>query len=146
MFRSVWQRWILVSLFPALLLLPVVHFHPAIEHGDETHGAHSHGAVVHADFFPSSAHDHGEPHEGKSEPDDRSPSFHIQISFPALLSRSIALLALTLERNLDLLAERELLASVVFSVATRVLVRDHAPPALDFVFLPTSPRAPPVCT
>ena len=91
MYLPAWRVRVLPFLFPALLLLPTLHLHPALEHRDGTHGVHAHHSVVHTDFFPSSAHDHSEHHEGKSEPDDGSPRFRPQISFPAFLSRSVAL-------------------------------------------------------
>lgn len=140
---SVWRVGILVGILPTLLLLPSLHLHPALKHRDGTHGVHAHPAVVHADFFPSSVHDHGEPHEGHSGPDDEPPTFRPQISLLALLSRIVAPPAPTFERVLDILAEQELLASVLLSPRTWVLVRDHAPPVQTFVFSPTSPRSPP---
>jgi hypothetical protein len=144
MFRSAWPRGILVSLFPALLLLPVIHFHPAVEHGDETYGVHSHSAVVHADFFPSAAHDHRDSHERTAEPDDEPPSVRPQIGLLTLLSRSVVLLTPSLACALDTLAVQEWLVATLHVYHSWLRIRDHAPPVLDFAVLPTSPRAPPL--
>ncbi|MGE4094756.1 MAG: hypothetical protein AB7G75_28395 [Candidatus Binatia bacterium] len=144
MYLPAWRVKVLPFLLPALLLLPSLHLHPALEHRDGTHGTHTHHAVVHADFFPSSHHDHSERHEGKSEPDDVPPRFRTQISFPALLSRNVAPLAPILERVLDTLALQELLACVLLSSHTQVLARDHAPPVQNRAYPPSAPRSPPL--
>jgi len=142
-YRSLWRVGILLSLVPTLLLWPSLHLHPALEHRDGPNGGHTHHAVVHADFFPSSAHDHSEHHEGKSRPDDVAPRSRIQINLPALSSRSLAPPAPARERVLDVMAVQELLASILFSSHLWVRARDHTPPAFAFALLPTSPRAPP---
>jgi hypothetical protein len=142
MYRSLWRVVILLSLVPTLLLWPSLHLHPALEHRDGPNGVHTHHAVMHADFFPSSADDHSEHHDGKSSPDD-APRSLIQIHLPALSSRSLPPSAPARERVLDVVAVRELLASILFSSQPWVRVRDYTLPAFDFALLPTSPRSPP---
>jgi hypothetical protein len=135
---------ILAFLFPALLLLPTLHLHPAYEHTHERHGAHQHAPVVHADFLPVSVHAHGEHHRGHDVPGDASPAPLSQISFRALLSRSFEPPALTLERVPSALPVQAPISPVAVSSYTWVLPRDHSPPASNLFFPSTSPRSPPL--
>jgi hypothetical protein len=140
---SAWRVGILASLFPTLLLLPSFHLHPALEHRHGAHGPHAHPAVVHADFFPSSTSEHLGQHEEKSGSEDVPLTLRPQIGLLMLLSRLVTLPIPLLERSLDVLAEQEVLASLLFSSHTWVLARDHAPPVQTCVFSPISPRSPP---
>lgn len=142
MSRSLWRAVILLSLVPTLLLWPALHLHPALEHRNGPNGAHTHHAIVHADFFPSSADDHSEPHDGQSSPDDTEPRSLTQITLPALSSRGVPSSTPARERVLDAEAVQELLAAILLS-SQPWIARDYALPALDFALLPTTPRAPP---
>jgi hypothetical protein len=141
MYRSLWRAVILLSLVPTLLLWPVLHLHPAFEHGDELSGGHTHRAVVHADFFPSSADDHSEHRDDKSSADDTTSRSLTQIHLPARSARGLAVPARA--HLLDALAIPVLLTLIVRSSHAWVRARNSFPPTFAFVLLPTSPRAPP---
>lgn len=134
---------ILAVLFPALLLLPTLHLHPAYEHTHETDGAHRHLPVVHVDFLPVSAHGHGEHHRGHGVPGDTAAQPLSQISFSTLLPRGLVFLLPALQRvPVSLPAEVPVISSP-FSFHTWLLTRDHSPP-VQRVSLPlASPRSPP---
>lgn len=140
---SAWRVGILALLSPALLLLPALHLHPAYEHAHGTDGAHKHPPVVHADFLPVSAHDHGGHHRGHGMPGDTSSGSLSQISFPTLLPRSLVLLPPTLEGILVSLPVEAPVASSPFLFHTWLLTKDHPPPVQDISFPPASPRSPP---
>lgn len=140
---STWRGEIFAVLFPVLLLLPLLHLHPAYEHAHGTDGAHTHQSVVHADFFAVSDHDHGEHHSSPGVPGDTSSSPFSQISFPTLLPRSLVLSLPALQRVLISLPVTVLLLSLPFSFHTWILTRDHAPPLQIFAFSPLAPRSPP---
>ena len=143
MYSPTQQVGILAVLFPALLLLPLLHLHPAYEHVHGTDGAHKHLAVVHADFFSVSAHDHGEHNTDHGVPGDPSSHPLSQVSFPTLLPRSLVLSPPALQRILISLPVMVLVLSSPFSSHTWVLTRDHALPIQTFAFSPISPRSPP---
>jgi hypothetical protein len=142
-YSPTWRGGIFALLFPALLLLPTLHLHPAYEHEYRTGGAHKHRSIVHTDFLPSSAYDHGEHHQNHGTPDHASPQPLSQISFPTLLPRSLVFSLLALERVLGSLPVEAPVLSSPFSFHTWILTRDHAPPAQTFAFSPISPRSPP---
>lgn len=52
------QRVGIVSLLFPLLLLPMLHYHPAYEHVHGEARGHQHQPVAHADFFPEATHGH----------------------------------------------------------------------------------------
>jgi hypothetical protein len=140
-----WRSGIVALLFPALFLLPTFHLHPGDEHTHGIDGTHRHGPVVHTDFLPFSAHNHGEHGKGHRVPDDSSPQPPSQISFPTLLPRGPIVSPPALEKvkvsvSLPVAGSAN---SSLFSFFARGLTRDHAPPVQDFVFSPAPPRSPP---
>ena len=138
-----WRAGMLFLLLPALLFLPTLHLHLRYTHAHGTEEAHQHRPVVHTDFLPLSAHEHGEHHQNQGMPGDASPQPLSQISFPTLLPRSLVFLLFPLERVLGSLPVEALILSSSFSVHTWILTRDHAPPVQTFAFSPISPRSPP---
>ena len=140
---SAWRVGILASLFPTLLLLPSFHLHPALEHRHGAHGPHAHPAVVHADFFPSSTSEHLGQHEEKSGPKDVPLTLRPQIGLLTLLSRLVTLPIPLLERSLDVLAEQEVLASLLFSSPLWGRTQEQRPPIQTCVLSRISPRSPP---
>ena|SRR5215510_9808289 len=140
---STWRVGILLLLFPALLLLPALHLHPAYEHAHGAGGAHRHAAVVHVDFLPLSAHDHGEHHKGHSAPGSPSSQPPSQISFPTLPPRSLVLLPPVLKKVAISLPVEAPVVPSPFLFHVWALRRDHAPPVQACAFPPTSPRSPP---
>jgi len=134
---------VLVMLIPALLLLPVLHLHPASAHAHGTEGAHEHRPVIHADFFPDSAHAHGEHYGGHGVPDDSSTHPLSQIRLFILLPRSPVLLLPALQRVLVSLRADVPVLSSPFSFHTWFIVRDHSPPVQNISFPLASPRSPP---
>lgn len=140
---SAWRVGILASLFPTLLLLPSFHLHPALEHRHGAHGPHAHPAVVHADFFPSSTSKHLAHHEEKSGSEDVPLTLRPQIGLLTLLSRLVALPIPLLERSLDVLAEQEVLASLLFSSPLWGRTPEQRPPIQTRVLSRSSPRSPP---
>jgi hypothetical protein len=140
---SAWRVGILASLFPALLLLPSFHLHPALEHRYGAHGPHAHSAVVHTDFFPSSTSEHLAQHEEKSGSEDVPLTLRPQIGLLTLLSRLVALPIPLLERSLDVLAAQEILASLLCSSPLWGRTPEQLPPIQIFVLSRISPRSPP---
>ena len=139
-----WRTGILACLLPILFLLPTLHLHPAYEHEHGTYGAHRHASVLHADFFPISAHDHGEHHSGHGIPDDTS-SFdpYFPIKFSTLLPKSLLLLTPVLEKvSIPILAKAPVTSSPLLFLAW-ALTRDHGPSVEDIGFPFPSPRSPP---
>ena len=143
---STWRVGILASLFPALLLLPTLHLHPAYDHAHGTHGAHKHAAVVHADFLPASDLDHAEHQQDHSESGDPSSRSLAQIGFPTVPPRSFILLTPALEKAPVFLSAAALVFSSPFLFPTRIPTRDHSPPIQNHSFPPVSPRSPPLLT
>ncbi len=134
---------IFVLLLPALLLLPVLHFHPAHAHTHGTHGAHQHPPLVHADFLPISDHNEGEHQHHHSPPTDHSSPSTPQVNFVTLPVRSLCLSLLVPEQSLVCLPCIALVVSSLPLVHTWLFARDHAPPVQTVVFSPSAPRAPP---
>ncbi len=133
----------LALLLPVLLLLPTFHAHPDHRHTHGHDSAHSHPAVVHADFFAISAHDHGEHDQGHGVPDENSSQSDFRISLFALLPRSLVLLTPALERvplaflsTLPVITPRPVTQSWVHP-------SDHPPPVQSVSFPAISPRSPP---
>lgn len=140
---STWRVGTLAFLFPALLLLPTLHSHPAYEHAHGTHEAHRHVSVVHADFLSFSTHDHDEHHRGHGVPGGPSAEPLFQINFPTLLPRSPVLSPPALEKVFFSLPTAVLIVASPFSFYRRLLARDHSPPAQAHHLFPLSPRSPP---
>jgi hypothetical protein len=126
-----------------LLLWPALHLHPEFEHADGLAGSHTHPAVVHADFFPSSADDHSEHQDSQNIPDDTVPRPLTEIHLPALSVRNLPPPVPTRDCLLDAVALWHLLAPLSVSSHPVVRARDHTALALDGVLLPISPRSPP---
>jgi len=143
MYLSTWRTGVVGLLFPALLLLPALHLHPAQEHAHGTAGAHTHPPVVHADFLPFSAHEHETHKRGHDVPDNPSSWPLLQISFPTLLPRSLALWLPALEQSPLALSVEAPVLTIPFLLGRRVLARGHLPPVQDIAFPPASPRSPP---
>jgi hypothetical protein len=132
------NRRIILWPIVAMLLLPVLHFHPGDSHGHPGYGTHNHG-VVHADFFPWSAHDHES--QGREHEDENSiPS---QISLPALVSQGLTpLLTPSQISEFDILSEGlESLFTIVGFL--RCFQEERSPPFSDASFILPSPRSPP---
>lgn len=140
---SAWRVGIFVSLFPTLLLLPSFHLHPALEHRQSAQGPHLHPAVVHADFFPSSPSEHRGQHEEKSDPEEVPLTLRPQIGLLTLLSRIVALPLSLLERSLDVVAEQQVLASLLYSSLLWEKTHEHPPPIHTGALSRFSPRSPP---
>jgi hypothetical protein len=58
------QRVGIFALLIPVLLLPMLHLHPAYDHGHGVTEGHEHHSTVHADFFPDATHGH----ENQSDP------------------------------------------------------------------------------
>ncbi len=134
---------ILALLFPALLLLPTLHLHPEYAYAHRTDGAHKHLPVVHADFLPVPAHDHGEHQRGHNVPGNTSSQPLYQISLSILLPRNPVLLLLILERAPVFFLVEAPIVSSAFSFHTWVLTTDHPLPVQDISLNPKSSRSPP---
>ena len=134
-------------LFPALLLLPVLHLHPATMHVHGPSGPHAHAAVVHADFFLSFAPDHSNPHgsndASNDASDDASPYPRAQIGFSTLLPRHLTLVLPAFTQISGSLPTTALVLTSPFAPRARLLVRDHALPVRTVVHSPSAPRSPP---
>lgn len=136
-------------LFP-MLFLPLLHLHPAYEHGQGAAAeGHQHQPAVHADFLPYATHGHE--HQEDHDQHDRDlgvsidpshhalsqidlPSFHIGQSFQ---STSV------FKRNLVAL-DQDLSNLSVFSHFQRgTLIQQDIPPRQTIQFSPPSLRAPP---
>ena len=133
----------LAVLLPVLLLLPTFHAHPEQRHTHGHDSTHSHPAVVHADFFALSAHDHNKHDQGHGVPDKNSSPSDFHISLFTLLPRSLVLLLPALEREplaflsvLPVLTSRPLTQSWVYP-------SDHLAPVQSVSFPAISPRSPP---
>ena len=142
-FTPAWRAGIFAFLFPVLLLLPALHLHPAYEHAHGAGGAHRHAAVVHVDFLPLSAHDHGEHHKGPDAPGSPISQSPSQISFPTLPPRSFVLSPPALEKVAISLSVEAPAVFSPFLFHAWALTRDHAPPVQACASPPTSPRSPP---
>jgi len=123
-----WRAGIVALLFPALFLLPTIHLHPGYAHTHGTDGTHRHGPVVHTDFLPLPAHNHGEHSKGHRLPDDSSPQLSSQSSFPTLLPRGPIVLPPAWEKTPVSLPIAGSAGSSLFLFFVRALARDHAPP------------------
>lgn len=139
-----WDTGIFAILFPALLLLPVLHLHPAYEHAHGRERAHTHSPVIHADFLPGSEQAHGNHDSGHHHrPGDSSAHTLSQIPFSTLLPRSaVASLSVLEWVVLALPTEIPVLPSPV-SFHAGFFLRDHAPPVQNLAFPLASPRSPP---
>lgn len=138
-----WRRGILFLLFPVSLLLPSLHLHPAYEHTHGVQGAHRHAPVAHADFFPLSAHDHGEHPRGHDMSDDTPSQPFSQIKFLTLLSRSLVFCPPAVQGIPISLPVAVLAIASPFLLWRRLLTRDHAPPGRDTALSLVSSRSPP---
>ncbi len=138
-----WRAGILFLLLPALLFLPTLHLHLGYTHAHGTEGEHQHKPVVHTDFLPLSAHDHGEDHKEHGAPGSPSSQPPSQISFPTLPSRSLVLLPPVLEKVAISLPVEAPVVPSPFLFHVWALTRDHSPPVQACAFPPTSPRSPP---
>lgn len=138
-----WRVGILISLFPILLLLPSFHLHPALEHQQGGDSPHAHPAVVHADFFPFSTSEHLGQHEESSDSEKVPLTLRPQIDLFMLLSRLVALPVPLLERSLDMVAEQEVSASLLFSSLFWERTYEQRAPSHPSVLSPLSPRSPP---
>ena len=134
---------LLALLLPVLLLLPAFHTHPEQRHTHVHDSAHSHPAVVHADFFAISAHDHDEHDQGHATPEENSSPSDFHLSLFTLLPRSLALLAPALERvPLAFLTTRAVIAPLPVNPSW-MHPSDDPPPIQSSSFPATSPRSPP---
>lgn len=140
-----WSRRICAALFPALLLLPALHLHPAATHAHGAHDAHYHAAVTHADFLLLLTHDHGEQQGEQDESDDTSTHPSTQIGFSTLLPRHLTLFPPAFEQILGVLSVKPPVLSLPSTTHAWLLARDHAPPAQTVLFSPSAPRSPPRC-
>ena len=140
-------RGIFGVLFPALLLLPVLHLHPATMHVHGPSGPHAHAAVVHADFFLSFAPDHSNPHRGNDASndasDDTSSYPRAQIGFSTLPPRHLTLVLPAFAQIFGSLPTTAPVLTSPIAPRTRLLARDHAPPVRTAVHSPSAPRSPP---
>jgi hypothetical protein len=134
-------------LFPALLLLPVLHLHPAMMHVHGPGGPHAHAAVVHADFFLSFAPDHSNPrgsNDASNDASDDASSYpRAQIGFSTLLPRHLALVLPAFTQIFGSLPTTAPVLTSPFAPRARLLARDHAPPVRTVVHSPSAPRSPP---
>ena len=134
-------------LFLALLLLPVLHLHPATMHTHGPSDPHSHAAVVHADFFLSFASDHSKPHgsnEASNDASDDTSSYpRAQISFSTLPPRHLTLVLPAFAQIFGSLPTTAPVLTSPIAPRTRLLARDHAPPVRTAVHSPSAPRSPP---
>jgi hypothetical protein len=134
-------------LFPALLLLPVLHLHPATMHVHGPSGPHAHAAVVHADFFLSFAPDHSNPrgsNDASNDASDDASSYpRAQIGFSTLLPRHLALVLPAFTQIFGSLPTTAPVLTPPFAPRARLLARDHAPPVRTVVHSPSAPRSPP---
>lgn len=143
-FCSTWGRGIFAALFPALLLLPALHLHPAATHEYGTHTAHRHAAVAHIDFLSPPARDHSEHHTDHRDhavPDETSSS--VQIGFSTLPSRHLTLLLSAPESVSEAVLVPTPVLSSQFAVHTWLLARDYALPVQIILLSPSGPRSPP---
>lgn len=130
-------------LFPALLLLPALHLHPAATHEHGTHAVHQHAAVAHADFLLSLTHNHDEypgDHDGS---DDASAHPPVQIGFLTLPPRHLTLFLPAFEKIPGLAPAQAPVLSSSFAAYAWLLARDHAPPVQTIFLSPSAPRSPP---
>ena len=136
----------MAALFPALLLLPTLHLHPAHDHAHGTYGAHQHAAVVHADFFPRADSDHAGHEKGQSGEDDHSPVPFSHISLPTILPRSFIPLIPVLEKTPIFFSAEGLVLASPFLFPTWISIGTHSPPFRNHSFPIVSPRSPPFLT
>lgn len=134
---------LLALLLPVLLLLPAFHTHPEQRHTHGHDSAHSHPAVVHADFFAISAHEHDAHDQGHATPEESSSPSDFHTSLFTLLPRSLVLLAPALERMpLAFLTARLVITSLPVNPSW-MYSSEHPPPIQSSSFPAISPRSPP---
>jgi hypothetical protein len=136
-------RGVFGVLLPALLLLPVLHLHPATMHAHGPSGPHAHAAVVHADFFLSFAPDHSSPHGNNDASDDTSSYPRAQIGFSTLPPRHPTLVLPAFAQIFGSLPITAPVLTSPFAPHARLLAHDHAPPVRTAVHSPSAPRSPP---
>ena len=100
-----------------------------------------HAAVVHADFLPPLAHDHGEHHEGHASSDETSSPAHID--FSTLPPRHLTLLLSAPENVLGAVSVQIPAFSSPFAAYAWLLARDYPPPVQTILSSPFAPRSPP---
>ena len=137
-----WRLMLLPIMLLAAILLPTLHLHSAYGH-DENEHLHQH-AIIHADFFSTSAQEHGHLDSenvvaGGGHFADLSQSnlstltAHIDESRTLKLTLAPRFLAVNLEDSFLRLGP-----------FARVSKQEHPPPSLEVYRTPKAPRSPPV--
>lgn len=137
---------VLAVLLPVFLLLPTLHAHSKHQHIHGYDTSHNHPAVVHADFFSLSAHEHdrhNEDHRGRTTQDESSKPSNLQIRFFTLLPRCFVLFTPLLERvPLAFFPIRAVITSLPLPLSGTP-PSDYSPPVQLSSLPAISPRSPP---
>ncbi|HIE65911.1 MAG: hypothetical protein ABGX83_04710 [Nitrospira sp.] len=138
-------------LFP-MLLLPMLHLHPAYEHVRGDAEGHQHQSAVHINFFPEVTHGH----ERQDDHDQGVLDFGLSIDVSHHSLSQVALLPLHIGQSFQFSSvfKKNLLAldqgspdlSMLFHFQRGALVRLSIPPLQTSQFSPPSLRAPPYST
>lgn len=147
--QSIVRRVSIFALLLSVLLLPMLHHHPAYDHAHGDAEGHQHQPAVHADFFPDRTHEHG--HHDDHDQHDLGVGGAVESSHHAL--SQIDLLSLHIgqsfqfssvfKRNPLAFAQAEPALSIFPHLQRRASNDQNALPPKVLRFSPLSLRAPP---
>ncbi len=146
--RGVGKRAGIFALLFSVLLLPMLHRHPGIDHVHGKTEGHQHQAAIHADFFPDATHrHHHDDHEQHAGDLDFSinPSHHTlsQIDFHSLHVGQSFQFSSFFKKQLIALAQDSPEFSIFPDFQRGTSLPQHAPAPQTSRFSPPSLRAPP---
>lgn len=132
-----------------MLLLPMLHLHPAYEHGHGEASGHQHQSALHADFFPDTAHgddlhnDHSVDHGDIDFSMPSSAHMFSQIELHSLHIGQSFQLSSVFKRKALALDQVSFDLSIFPNFRREVPKVQQIPPAQTLQFSPPSLRAPP---
>ncbi len=147
-YLSVQGMGIFTLLF-SMLLLPMLHLHPAYAHVSGELEGHHHQAAIHADFFPHATHGHK--HQVHHDQNVLDVAVSIEISHHSLsqidlfslhVGRSLQSASLFKKQPLALVQDVSL-PPTYSQLQKGILLQQQAPPLQIIQFSPPTLRAPP---
>lgn len=143
------QRAVIFALLFPMLLLPMLHLHPAHDHISDASEVHLHPAAVHADFFPEATHGHEHPLERDQR--DLDLGFSVDPTHAVLSQIDFCSLHVAQSLQSSLVFKKQTLAlaqdgsdpSVYDPFQQETLLEQEAPLLQSIRFSPLALRAPP---
>lgn len=146
---SLIRRVGIFALLLSVLLLPLLHLHPAYNHAHGETEGHQHQPAVHADFFPDAAHEHEHHDDHEQGVGDLGVSVEsshhafFQIDLLSLHIGQSSQFSSVFKKQLIVLAHDSPELFVFPDFQRRAFYHQNAPPQQAPRFSPPSLRAPP---